>query len=64
VCSSDLLDKWGQIVFQSSDSEFRWLGNKNNGDHYLPSDIYTYKLIYSFKDSKKESVTSHVALIR
>jgi len=59
-----VLDKWGQIVFQSSDSEFRWLGNKNNGDHYLPSDIYTYKLIYSFKDSKKESVTSHVALIR
>ena len=46
-----VLDKWGQIVFQSSDSEFRWLGNKNNGDHYLPSDIYTYKLIYNFKDS-------------
>ena len=59
-----ILDKWGDVVFQSTDSEFKWLGNKNNSDYYLPSDIYTYRFSYRFENTSTETITAHVALIR
>ena len=59
-----ILDKWGDVVFQSTDSEFKWLGNKNNSDYYLPFDVYTYRFSYRFENTLTETITAHVALIR
>tara|TARA_B100000795_G_scaffold56810_1_gene37543 strand:+ start:3858 stop:5753 length:1896 start_codon:yes stop_codon:yes gene_type:complete len=59
-----ILDKWGNVVFTSDDSEFRWLGNKNNGNYYLPPDIYSYKFSYRFENTSTETIFAHVALIR
>ncbi|MBL7856093.1 MAG: gliding motility-associated C-terminal domain-containing protein [Cyclobacteriaceae bacterium] len=42
-----IFNRWGEMVYQSSDRDFRWNGGyKNNGGQLLPAGTYTYVVRY------------------
>lgn len=43
-----IFNRWGEMVFQSNDPDFRWNGGRNNGE-LLPAGTYTY--VVKFKSS-------------
>ena len=47
-----IYNRWGEIVFQSDDINFRWNGGyKNNQGQLLPAGTYTYVVRYKSKYS-------------
>jgi gliding motility-associated-like protein len=49
-----IFNRWGEIVFESKDKNFKWNGNYNNGGQALPGGTYAYVLKYtsSFRPDK------------
>jgi gliding motility-associated-like protein len=49
-----LYNRWGELVFQSGDRNFRWNGNFNNVGQPLPGGTYAYviKYVSSFEPDK------------
>jgi gliding motility-associated-like protein len=35
-------NRWGDVVFETTDAETGWMGNVKLGDHYAPDGIYMY----------------------
>jgi len=51
ICDCEMLDynlsifnRWGQLVFQSTDPGASWSGNHNSNDYYSPLEVYAYQL--------------------
>lgn len=38
-------NRWGEMIFESNDPDQGWIGNSENGDHYVQNDVYVWKLI-------------------
>ncbi|MFK7756602.1 MAG: gliding motility-associated C-terminal domain-containing protein [Flavobacteriales bacterium] len=62
--SVEIFNRWGELVYYSTDHEFKWLGNITGGNHFLPPDVYTVRLQYTLTDNTTETVIGSVALIR
>ncbi|MFK7756603.1 MAG: gliding motility-associated C-terminal domain-containing protein [Flavobacteriales bacterium] len=60
----EIFNRWGELIFFSTDPDFRWLGNMENGDYYVPIGVYTVRIEYSRADFKAESIIGSVSLIR
>jgi large repetitive protein len=45
-----IYNRWGELVFQSNDHEFRWNGGYNNGGQLLPAGTYSYVVKYRAND--------------
>ena len=45
-----IFNRWGEVVFQTTDPYESWTGNHENGDYYVPEGVYTYLLKYSSRD--------------
>jgi gliding motility-associated-like protein len=41
-----IYDRWGQVVFDSTNLYERWNGSNNNGEFYVQSSIFNYSLVY------------------
>ena len=39
-----VFNRWGEVIFESSDPEVPWLGNVDGGDHYAPDGMYFYQV--------------------
>jgi len=37
-----IFNRWGDIVFRTSDINEPWTGNVDNGEHYAPNGVYNY----------------------
>jgi gliding motility-associated-like protein len=59
-----IYDRWGTIVFETSDPDNAWTGDVKGGNHYGINDAYNWKLIYSAKRKEKEELNGSVVLIR
>ena len=51
VCECQILDyelsiynRWGELVFHSTDASEGWIGNGSTALYFIPSELYTYKL--------------------
>lgn len=40
-------NRWGDLVWQTTDQFEPWIGNYDGGDHYVQDGMYTYKVIYN-----------------
>lgn len=49
-----IYNRWGELVFQSNDRNFKWNGTYNNGGQALPGGTYAYivKYVSSFQPEK------------
>ncbi|MBC7694369.1 MAG: gliding motility-associated C-terminal domain-containing protein [Burkholderiales bacterium] len=59
-----IYDRWGELIFKSSDITDSWTGAKNNSGEILKQDVYVWKI--SFRDEKKKHYEKigHVSLLR
>jgi len=58
-----IFDRWGEIIFQSTDLNTGWDGTMNGQD--APIGTYVYKLLYRYNDMQENNVVhGHVNLIR
>ncbi len=61
----EIYNRWGEIVYSSSNPYDGWNGNHYNSGKALPSGVYTYVFIGTVKDGAKEHVSKgHVTLLR
>ena len=58
-----IYDRWGEIVYKTTDVNQSWTGAKNNAGEVLKQDVYVYKI--NFKDEKKKNYqrVGHVSLL-
>lgn len=59
-----IYDRWGELIFKSTDINDSWTGAKNNSGAILKQDVYVWKI--SFRDEKKKHYEKigHVSLLR
>ena len=61
----DIFDRWGQLVFTSTDFNQGWDGKSKKGGDVLPGDVYVYKIsLTNTSNSKPQYFTGHVTLIK
>ena len=39
-------NRWGQRVWSTDDPEEPWLGQKDDGTHFVPNDVYHWEVSY------------------
>jgi gliding motility-associated-like protein len=44
--SLKIYDRWGELVFSTTDINEPWVGNKMGGDYYLTTEVFNYILEY------------------
>lgn len=61
----DIFDRWGQLVYTSTDITQGWDGKSKKGGDILPQDVYVYKISVSNNNSAKpKTYTGHVTLMK
>ena len=45
-----IFNRWGEIVFQSTDPYELWRGDAEKGLYFAPNGVYTYLIKYSSRD--------------
>jgi gliding motility-associated-like protein len=59
-----IFNRFGNLIFQSTNPHEPWLGNVRNGEHYAPNSVYTWQLITSAAHQLPVLQTGHVTLLR
>lgn len=59
----DILNRWGNLVFESDDSGFKWNGKNKNGSKALSEGTYFYQIIIS-DDQNEVYKSGFITLIR
>ncbi len=59
-----IVDRWGEVVFESEDLEPKWMGNRLGGEYYLPDGVYVYRIEAHFKTVNAEIFQGHITLLR
>lgn len=59
-----IFDRWGSLIFKSTDPINGWDGRANNGDQVAQQDTYVWKLSTADIFGKKHRYAGHVNLIR
>ncbi|MBI2720907.1 MAG: gliding motility-associated C-terminal domain-containing protein [Bacteroidetes bacterium] len=49
----EIFDRWGQMIFATSDFFAGWDGRHHKGGEMVPQDVYIYKITASFNDGGK-----------
>ncbi|NNE55836.1 MAG: hypothetical protein HKN32_07445, partial [Flavobacteriales bacterium] len=39
-----IFDRWGHIIFETNQRGVPWIGEFNNGDHYVQNDVYIWQI--------------------
>jgi hypothetical protein len=62
--SFTIIDRWGQIIFQTFDTSEGWDGTISNSGKDATCDIFQYELIYYDQNDDKYIKRGTVALLR
>ncbi len=57
-------NRWGELVFETTDPRDGWNGQKNNSGNFSPQGVYVYKVSYIGPRGDRENLEGHVTLIR
>lgn len=58
----DIFNRWGEVVYQSNDSNFIWNGTYNNST--APDGTYTYSIEFITDSGRNKTQLGHVNLLR
>ena len=47
-----VFNRWGEVVFESTDVDEVWQGNDQKGNHFVPSGVYTYQLRFKYFENQ------------
>lgn len=60
-----VFDRWGQVVFNTTDPYMPWEGSYQNGGETLKSDVYAFRLLYGIGDTEaRKEVVGYVTLMK
>jgi gliding motility-associated-like protein len=60
-----ITDRWGTVVYDSTDPNHAWVGNVRNGDYYAESGTYQWQLIINRTDTDNPyTAQGHVIVMR
>jgi hypothetical protein len=59
-----VFNRWGDVVFSSSNVLDVWTGNTHNGDYFVPDGIYVFRLEVISKNNEFLEKTGHVLVMR
>lgn len=60
-----VFDRWGQVVFNTTDPYLPWEGSYQNGGEILKSDVYAYRLLFGVGDTEaRKEVVGYVTLLK
>ena len=59
-----IVNRWGEVVFESEDLEPKWMGNWLGGDYYVPAGVYTYRIEANFVEVSATVFQGHITLLR
>lgn len=60
-----VLNRWGELVFESENPTEGWLGNMRGGEHYVPGGAYVWQLQVRTEETRLPEVfTGHVMVLR
>jgi len=59
-----IFDRWGNVVFSSTDPDEVWTGEVVGGDYYARNGIYNYIIRYTAENLDAQVMKGHVLLIR
>jgi gliding motility-associated-like protein len=60
--SIKIFDRWGEIIFQSNDINFKWDGTMNG--RKIPDGVYFYQFNYLVKGKRYETISNRLTIIR
>lgn len=60
-----IFNRWGEIVFETTDPEQVWDGSVRGGEHYVQNDVYIWRVV-AFRQSgfERTELTGSVTVIR
>lgn len=64
-----LFNRWGELIFETSDLEKYWIGQRRDGDTYCENGTYLYQISYRLRDengvlSDRNQALGHITLFR
>ena len=59
-----IYNRWGQLVFHSTDPTEAWNGNHADGEYYVPNGLYTYMVKYAFGPNDALRKTGSISIVR
>lgn len=60
-----IVNRWGELVFESTDHEEHWIGNHQGGAYFVDVNVFAYLLTYrSIYSPERVRVRGHVTVIR
>lgn len=59
-----VFDRWGEVVFYSTDPEQYWTGSFQGGDYYVPPGVYPFRLNYATDRHDAGYKVGHVTVVR
>ncbi|MDZ4750198.1 MAG: PKD domain-containing protein [Flavobacteriales bacterium] len=63
--SLQIFNRWGDVVFESTDHNAIWTGNHQNGEYYLPDGIYNYHcVVVSASTGERKEIDGFINLMR
>ena len=58
-----IFDRWGELIFQSTNIEKGWDGKANNGKEIAEQGVYVYKIAVRDFENRYHDYTGHVTLL-
>lgn len=62
--SMNIFNRWGQLVFESSDPNIGWNGLLNNNGQASPQGVYVFKVSYRDPRGERKVLEGHLTLLR
>ncbi len=60
-----VFDRWGQVVFSTSDPYEPWQGRHQNSGEVLKSDVYPYRLLFGIQNTEtRREILGYVTLMK
>ena len=60
-----IFDRWGTLIFETRDLNEQWAGQGPDGNEFVPSGVYVYRIIIRSETTwEKRDISGNVTLIR
>ncbi len=59
-----IFNRWGDIVFETEDWNEPWVGEYQDGDYFVQTGVYVYRITYTSLEGEAGDVNGHIVVLR
>jgi gliding motility-associated-like protein len=60
----EIFNKWGDVIYSTTDVDRPWMGEAYGGDHYVPNDVYHFRVTTRDLTQKTREFSGSILLTR